>query len=175
MLIVGFAGALDALGNLASSEFIALVAPLAALLAVALITRGPGDASHLASGKDAVRPVPDRRSRPWPGPVHRPPVSGQASRVDSRSVLPSWHRAPQLAPWCRDGGLMAGSAGSAGYPPRIPPMLAVPAAEIPEPEAAWGAEFKWDGVRAVAYVSAGRLRLLSRSGRGDDPGLPGTG
>jgi bifunctional non-homologous end joining protein LigD len=44
-------------------------------------------------------------------------------------------------------------------------MLAVPAAEIPEPEAAWGAEFKWDGVRAVAYVSAGRLRLLSRSGR----------
>lgn len=44
-------------------------------------------------------------------------------------------------------------------------MLAVPAAEIPEPEAAWGAEFKWDGVRAVAYVSAGRLSLLSRSGR----------
>ena len=44
-------------------------------------------------------------------------------------------------------------------------MLAVPAAEIPEPEAAWGAEFKWDGVRAVAYVSAGELRLLSRSGR----------
>jgi hypothetical protein len=44
-------------------------------------------------------------------------------------------------------------------------MLALPAAQIPEPEAAWGAEFKWDGVRAVAYVSAGRLRLLSRSGR----------
>jgi bifunctional non-homologous end joining protein LigD len=44
-------------------------------------------------------------------------------------------------------------------------MLAVPAAEIPEPAAAWGAEFKWDGVRAVAYVSAGRLHLLSRSGR----------
>ena len=56
VLIVGFAGALDALGNLASSEFIALVAPLAALLAVALITRGAGDASHPASGKDAARP-----------------------------------------------------------------------------------------------------------------------
>jgi bifunctional non-homologous end joining protein LigD len=25
-------------------------------------------------------------------------------------------------------------------------------------------EFKWDGVRAVAYVSGGSLRLLSRSG-----------
>lgn len=60
---------------------------------------------------------------------------------------------------------MPGSAGSAGYPRQIPPMLAVPATEIPEPEAAWGAEFKWDGVRAVAYVSAGELRLLSRSGR----------
>ena len=65
----------------------------------------------------------------------------------------------------RDGGLMAESGDSAGFPPRIPPMLAVPATEIPEPETAWAAEFKWDGVRAVAYVSAGRLRLLSRSNR----------
>jgi hypothetical protein len=56
VLIVGFAGALDALGNLASSEFIALVAPLAALLAVALITRGTGDSSRPAGGKDLTRP-----------------------------------------------------------------------------------------------------------------------
>ena len=60
VLIVGFAGALDALGNLASSEFIALVAPLAALLAVALITRGTGDtsSSHAATGQDPARPRP---------------------------------------------------------------------------------------------------------------------
>jgi len=60
VLIIGFAGALDALGNLASSEFIALVAPLAALLAVALITRGTGDASsgRPAAGKDPARPRP---------------------------------------------------------------------------------------------------------------------
>jgi bifunctional non-homologous end joining protein LigD len=44
-------------------------------------------------------------------------------------------------------------------------MLAVATTEIPEPESAWAAEFKWDGVRAVAYVSAGRLRLLSRNDR----------
>jgi hypothetical protein len=56
VLIVGFAGALDALGSLPSSEFIALVAPLAALLAVALITRGTGDTSRPASGKDPGRP-----------------------------------------------------------------------------------------------------------------------
>ncbi len=62
VLVIGFAGALDALGNLASSDFIALVAPLAALLAVALITRGTGEASSSrpAPGQDAARP----RSRP---------------------------------------------------------------------------------------------------------------
>jgi hypothetical protein len=59
VLIVGFAGALDALGNLASSAFIALVAPLAALLAVVLITRGTGDeSSRPAGGKDPARPRP---------------------------------------------------------------------------------------------------------------------
>ena len=60
---------------------------------------------------------------------------------------------------------MPESGLSAGFPPQVPPMLAVPAAELPEPGPAWAAEFKWDGVRAVAYLSAGRLRLLSRSGR----------
>ena len=60
VLIVGFAGALDALGNLSSSDFVALVAPLAALLAVTLITRGTGEAgsSRPAPGKDPARPRP---------------------------------------------------------------------------------------------------------------------
>jgi hypothetical protein len=40
VLIVGFAGALVALGSLASSDFIALVAPLAALFGVIAATRG---------------------------------------------------------------------------------------------------------------------------------------
>jgi hypothetical protein len=44
VLIVGFAGALDALGNLSSSDFIALVAPLAAVLAVIAAGRGAGEA-----------------------------------------------------------------------------------------------------------------------------------
>jgi hypothetical protein len=43
VLVVGFAGALDALGNLTSAEFIALVAPLAALLGVVAVARGTGD------------------------------------------------------------------------------------------------------------------------------------
>src|SRR3984885_936715 len=60
VLIVGFAGALDALGNLSSSDFVALVAPLAALLAVTLITRGTGEVAggRPAPGKDPARPRP---------------------------------------------------------------------------------------------------------------------
>ena len=43
VLIIGFAAALDALGSLSSADFIALVAPLAALLGVLAVTRGTGD------------------------------------------------------------------------------------------------------------------------------------
>jgi hypothetical protein len=43
ILVIGFAGALDALGNLTSADFIALVVPLAALLGVIAIARGTGD------------------------------------------------------------------------------------------------------------------------------------
>ena len=44
VLIVGFAGALDALGNFTSSDFIALAVPLAALLGVIAVARGNSDA-----------------------------------------------------------------------------------------------------------------------------------
>ena len=44
VLIVGFAGALDALGNFTSSDFIALAVPLAALLGVIAVARGASEA-----------------------------------------------------------------------------------------------------------------------------------
>jgi len=43
VLIVGFAGALNALGNFTSSDFIALAVPLAALLGVLAVARGGGE------------------------------------------------------------------------------------------------------------------------------------
>jgi hypothetical protein len=64
VVIVGFAGALEALGNLASSDFIALVAPLGALLAVLVlaIARTDGDASGPpARGKGSATPKPWHR------------------------------------------------------------------------------------------------------------------
>lgn len=51
-----------------------------------------------------------------------------------------------------------------GQPTLIRPMLAT-AGNLPE-EAGWAYEFKWDGVRAVAYAErGGRLRLFSRNDR----------
>src|SRR5438105_11278084 len=44
------------------------------------------------------------------------------------------------------------------------PMLATAAKVIPKDEAAWSFEVKWDGIRALAYVSGGRIRLEARSG-----------
>jgi len=55
VLVVGVAGALVALGNLTAPDFIALVAPLAALLAVIAAARGTGDAGR---GPGAARPKP---------------------------------------------------------------------------------------------------------------------
>ena len=40
------------------------------------------------------------------------------------------------------------------------------------PEEGWAFEMKWDGVRAVAYLAGGRVRLLSRKGRDESAAYP---
>ncbi len=52
--------------------------------------------------------------------------------------------------------------GREPMPERIVPMLAG-AGELPKPEHGWSFEVKWDGVRAIAYVQPGRLRIESRN------------
>ena len=47
-------------------------------------------------------------------------------------------------------------------PELIRPMLCK-AGDPPADAGGWSCEFKWDGVRAVAYVNGGRVRLLSRN------------
>ncbi|HEV3129814.1 MAG TPA: DNA ligase D [Solirubrobacteraceae bacterium] len=47
-------------------------------------------------------------------------------------------------------------------PERIVPMLAR-LGKLPPKEEGWSFEVKWDGVRAIAYVQPGRLRLESRN------------
>jgi bifunctional non-homologous end joining protein LigD len=50
-------------------------------------------------------------------------------------------------------------------PDDLEPMLATPAKALP-PGDDWAFELKWDGVRALAYVEGGEVRLSAR--RGDD-------
>jgi bifunctional non-homologous end joining protein LigD len=56
-------------------------------------------------------------------------------------------------------------------PERIVPMLARPG-NLPRDESRWSFEVKWDGVRAIAYVQPGRLRLESRNLREITDGYP---
>ncbi|HKO28558.1 MAG TPA: non-homologous end-joining DNA ligase, partial [Solirubrobacteraceae bacterium] len=48
-------------------------------------------------------------------------------------------------------------------PERILPMMAKPSSTLPRDQKNWSFEVKWDGVRAIAYVQPGRLRLESRN------------
>src|SRR3954452_9524427 len=46
-------------------------------------------------------------------------------------------------------------------PEHVIPMLAR-LSKLPKEDGRWGYEGKWDGVRAIAYVASGGLRLESR-------------
>jgi bifunctional non-homologous end joining protein LigD len=48
-------------------------------------------------------------------------------------------------------------------PSRIQPMLAKLVTDPPK-KGEWAYEIKWDGIRAIAYIEGGRLRLESRNG-----------
>src|ERR1039458_10142692 len=56
-------------------------------------------------------------------------------------------------------------------PERLVPMLEG-ARRRPSPESGWAFEVKWDGVRAIAYVKPGRLRMESRNLREISDGSP---
>ena len=50
-------------------------------------------------------------------------------------------------------------------PATLTPMLAAPGEPPSRDLGTWAVEFKWDGVRALAFIEAGRLRLASRTGK----------
>jgi bifunctional non-homologous end joining protein LigD len=49
-------------------------------------------------------------------------------------------------------------------PDSLRPMLAT-AGKLPARDAGWAYEMKWDGIRALAFIDGGALRLRSRTGR----------
>jgi bifunctional non-homologous end joining protein LigD len=56
-------------------------------------------------------------------------------------------------------------------PERVEPMLAK-SGPLPVDDGRWAYEIKWDGVRAIAYVSGGRARFTSRRGNDITPRYP---
>ncbi len=83
VLVAGFAAALDALGNLTSSDFIALVVPLVAVLGVVAATRGMQEPPS-RHGSPAATPAEQLR---WPEeiPVPGKPLAGQGSSHNHRA------------------------------------------------------------------------------------------
>ena len=65
-----------------------------------------------------------------------------------------------------DGSEDEGSERTMAEMPRlIRPMTATLRCSLPADQDRYGWEFKWDGVRAIAYVSGGEVRLVSRRTR----------
>ena len=52
------------------------------------------------------------------------------------------------------------------------PMMATAASSLPPADASWAYEMKWDGLRALAYIEGGAVRLWSRTGRDITAGYP---
>jgi len=74
VLIAGFAAALDALGNLTSADFIALVVPLAAILGVVAVARGMGDPPNRSGNGAAAPAAPAARPAEPPAPAKAHPA-----------------------------------------------------------------------------------------------------
>jgi bifunctional non-homologous end joining protein LigD len=62
--------------------------------------------------------------------------------------------------------------GWTSMPERVRPMQATRAARLPADDDSWAYEMRWEGVRAVAYVSGGRLRLASADDEDLTPAYP---
>jgi len=53
--------------------------------------------------------------------------------------------------------------GRVPMPERVEPMMAKLSKDLPQPDDRYGFEFKWDGIRAVAFSDGGTFRLVTRN------------
>ncbi len=121
---------------------------------------------------------PDHRAE---GQPHRGPSTSPRGVVGSLDASPPSPQpaggtdgtlpAPVDGP--RRGQRPAPAEGPTDFPAEVEPMLAtLDDGEHFGPEEGWAFEMKWDGVRAVAYLAGGRVRLLSRKGRDESAAYP---
>ncbi|MGI3785007.1 MAG: non-homologous end-joining DNA ligase, partial [Janthinobacterium lividum] len=121
---------------------------------------------HTGGGKGAKGPKADRN---WLmhlmalDPEDEAPFS---EPLEERPSTSSGNEAPSP-------GNEAAGPGNGDFPAEIDPMLAtLDDGKNFGPEEGWAFEMKWDGVRAVAYLAGGRVRLLSRKGRDETAAYP---
>ncbi len=99
-------------------------------------------------------------------------VTFHGERLSGRyGLFPIGHGPDQAKDWMIHRMDPPSDSGREPMPERILPMLAG-AGQLPKPEKGWSYEVKWDGVRAIAYVKPGRLRLESRNLREITEGYP---
>ena len=93
------------------------------------------------------------------------PVEGRPGPSTGSGPMIANPEPVELRPEPVEGG---SSGAEIDFPEHVEPMLAtlVDAAHFGD-EAGWAFEMKWDGVRTVAYLAGGRVKLLSRKGRDD--------
>jgi bifunctional non-homologous end joining protein LigD len=94
----------------------------------------------------------DPEDRDGPGSMRPEPAEGQGPTQEVRAEPEEGRR----------------STEEIDFPEQVEPMLATltDAAHFGD-ESGWTFEMKWDGVRTIAYLAAGRVKLLSRKGRDD--------
>jgi len=113
-----------------------------------LMETDPEDLREPSRASDAggnTRPENEKKVRPEPVAVRPEPLAVRPEPVE-----------------------VPDSGEGIDFPEPVEPMLAtlVDAAHFGD-EDGWAFEMKWDGVRAIAYLAGGRVKLLSRKGRDD--------
>jgi bifunctional non-homologous end joining protein LigD len=98
-------------------------------------------------------------------------VTFHGERLQGRYGLFPIGREPGSADWMIHRMDPPSDPAREPMPEHVLPMLAK-AGELPRGQSAWAFEVKWDGIRAIAYVQPGRLRLESRNGNDITDGYP---
>ncbi len=91
-------------------------------------------------------------------------VTFHGERLDGRyGLFPIGRGAEDAADWMIHRMDPPADPDRDPMPEHVVPMLAQLSAKVPPDQAKWSFEVKWDGIRAIAYVQPGRLRLESRN------------
>ena len=101
-------------------------------------------------------------------------VALHGERLDARYALFAIGREADSRDWMIHRMDPAADPALEPMPAKVAPMLAR-AGTLPRDDDRWAFEIKWDGVRAIAYLQPGSLRLESRNLRRDHRQLPGAG